>query len=307
VLNYEVYRALKKDRDVRVTLHHIDELDAAADSFGVHEPRKVPHTIFKRCAGTRLKLPFLLARLGLEKAIYVDWDTVVLCDLSLLWAEFAKFDVRGGAALAFAQTDPSGVSNLDHYREWNQPRHPTAGSINSGVMLVHVGQLMQRPARDDYWRVIEETLFSRVNITSAMDDVAQYWAFTKAFPLGDQDVLNHLFLRLPHLLHVLQPEWNFCLDWPYTDDLDSDQFSDLPPERRAAVEQRRMPCVLHFCAQKLLPIDVGRAALPCSNPWRAAHMWVKNWPLEKRLPAPDADVKYNGRLPPDPDEGCGKK
>ena len=204
-LNHEVFRALRRDARVRVTLRDVSELDVSAARHGVADPKRVPHNIFKNCASSRLKLPFLLADLGIARAIYLDWDTIVLCDLSLLWAEFDRF-AAAGAAVGFAQSDPTGVSGLDHYRDWDLPRHPTAGSVNSGVMLVDVAALMRVKA--DYWAAVEAIIWSRVDLAKVKPDDgnALYWAFTKAFPLGDQDVLNCLLARMPQLLRVLPPE-----------------------------------------------------------------------------------------------------
>jgi len=279
-----VLRALRRDPRVRVSLRDVAELDAAAARHGVKDPERVPHNIFKNCASSRLKLPFLLDELGIRRAIYLDWDTVVLCDLSLLWAEFERF-AAAGAAVGFAQSDPTGVSGLDHYRDWDLPRHPTAGSVNSGVMLVDVPALMRVKA--DYWAAVEAIIWGRVDLSQVRpgDGDALYWAFTKAFPLGDQDVLNCLLARMPQLLRVLPPEYNFCLEWPFLEDMPTDH-PDATAQQRAPAERRRMPCVLHYCGAKLLPTAAGEATLPCDNPWKASHMFVKHFQLESHRVLP---------------------
>jgi hypothetical protein len=259
-VNYDVWRAVQRDPWVRVHVHDTGALDAATAAAGFADAADVPQTIFKNCAASRLKLPFLLASLGVSRAMYMDWDSVVLCDLTRIWDGFARFPPP--AIMAFAPADPTGASELDHYRMWDLPRHPTIGSINSGVMLLRVPALMA--VAGVYWAevvaILEEGL-AAANVTGGLR-AADYWALTAAFPLGDQDVLNALFARHPSWLHALPATANFCLD--------------LPPAA--------MPCVVHFCGNKLMPVNAAEAALPAAelikNPWRAVHAFVRYWPLE---------------------------
>jgi lipopolysaccharide biosynthesis glycosyltransferase len=279
-LGYEVWRILQHEPRFRFTLHNINELDSSATFYGVKNPELVPHTIFKNCASSRLKLPFLLAKHNIKQAIYLDWDTVTLCDLSDLWFEFSKFKGED-TSFAFVQSDPTGVSNLDHYREWNSPRHPTAGSVNSGVMLIDAANVLRM--KEKYWKAVETILYSRVNVTPGMTGEEKYWAFTRKFPLGDQDILNTLLQQIPEILHVLPPRFNFCLEWDFPENLPE----HVTPEGREAARARYyMPCVIHFCGAKLLPTVEGEMTLPITNPWKAAHMFVMHWPLQPYVDKP---------------------
>jgi hypothetical protein len=91
-----------------------------------------------------------------------------------------------------------------------------------------------------------------------MEPLDAYWKLTEAFPLGDQDVLNVLFSVRPEWLHALPPRFNHCLD------LDT---------------AGAMPCILHFCGNKLMPTAVGQKTLPPSHPWKAAYLFTRYWPL----------------------------
>ena len=96
-------------------------------------------------------------------------------------------------------------------------------------------------------------LDSRIDIIAegAKDDDARFWIFSKAFPLGDQDVMNAVFRKMPGWLAVVPPEFNVCRD------------GDAAPGRA--------PCILHMCGARLSPEDSGRAApLACDDAWRAA-------------------------------------
>ena len=42
--------------------------------------------------------------------------------------------------------------------------------------------------------------------------VSRFWIFSKAFPLGDQDVMNAVFRKRPGWLAVAPPEFNVCRD-----------------------------------------------------------------------------------------------
>jgi hypothetical protein len=165
-VNREVELALRHEPDVAVTFHDVQLLEGAAQRLGARQAGLVPQTFFKTCAASRLKLPFLMREWGLRRALYLDYDTVLQCDLSQLWAEFERFRPRGAAADAapaaaataakaapaapgpffgFAAVDPRPLRTVpaqsngkDTYKLWNISRHPVVGGINSGVMLLDV-------------------------------------------------------------------------------------------------------------------------------------------------------------------------
>lgn len=257
-VNYDVWRAVQADPWVDVTVHHIEDIEAAAASAGITNHKLVPQTFFKNCAASRLKLPFLLHQLAISKAIYIDWDTVTLCDLTRLWDEFKAFPTE--AFMGFAQSDPTQQSELDHYRVWDQPRHPVHGSINSGVMLLHATRAISN--KDLYWSTVMQVMGQRVDLATA-----DYWALTKAFPLGDQDVINMMMAVQPKWMHLLPWQYNYCLEydrqWPL-------------PHKSGEIQ---MPCILHFCGNKLQPVNAGEATQPITNPWKAAYSFIRHWNL----------------------------
>ena len=87
----------------------------------------------------------------------------------------------------------------------------------------------------------------------------RYWAYTKAFPLGDQDVINGVFEARPRWLYVLRPEFNSC----YEGDM----------------EVGVVPCVLHFCGGRLQPERTGAPKLKCDELYKAAADHVRGWKL----------------------------
>ena len=231
--------------------------------------------------------------LGVSRAIYLDMDTVLSCDLGALWAVFDSFEgeaarnatwVRphpqqveptprlppgkraskpprrvfdrsveswaGPSVFGAALNDPTGRASHDSYRVQDLPRHPEAGAVNVGVLLIDVRAF--RAVAHDFWRLVVGFLDSRVDVAAegAKDEVARFWSFTEAFPLGDQDVMNAVFSKRPGWLAVAPPEFNVCRD------------GDAAPGRA--------PCILHMCGQRLSPEDSGRTPLACDDAWRAA-------------------------------------
>lgn len=286
-LNWEVYRAMVKEaRAGLITFHvyHIDDLDKAVQATlgpTVNPNLMVPHHIFKNCAASRLKLPFLLGGV-VERVIYLDWDSVCMCDLTRLWDEWDRFSPT--ATLGFANADPSQVSERDTYREWNMPRHMTLGSINSGVMLMHIGRLHaagQKGTRA-FWASAAGIIRSRANITGGPQD---YWDLTKAFPLGDQDLLNMLFAPLtdtapwghPEWLHVIPPQYNYCIDPPWLEDLAEVEHIPI-----AGYPGPSRPCVIHFCGNRIMPNSKGAEYLHVTDSVQASFMYIKYWQLERR-------------------------
>ena len=286
-LNWEVYRAMQKEaRAGLITFHiyNIKELDESVKNAlgdGVNPNLMVPHHIFKNCAASRLKLPFLLGGL-VERVIYLDWDSVCMCDLTRLWDEWKRFSLT--ATLGFAHADPSQASERDTYRVWDQPRHPTLGSINSGVMLMHIGRLHAdgRAGTRAFWTSAAGILRSRANITGGPQD---YWELTKAFPLGDQDLLNALFAAKsptapfghPEWLHIIPPQYNFCIDPPWLEDLQDVEHIPIQGYKGPS-----RPCVIHFCGNRIMTNTKGEEYLPVTDAVQASFMYIKYWQIERR-------------------------
>jgi hypothetical protein len=252
-VNWDVQRLVARDPLLRLTVHSVADVDASVAAFDGALPRAagVESTIFKSCAAARLKFPFFFA--SLARAIYMDWDSVALCDLTELWAAFDAPGWGADAVVGMALNDPTGVSSKDLYRG-APARRPAAGGLSSGVMLWRFDRLRARGggALRRYWRAVVGVVEAGVNFSGpafapgAPDD-APFWALTKAFPLGDQDILNALFapgaggVPLAWLAPPLPPRFNWCL------------ADAAPPAALDAAGWRRPlgPCVVHFCGARL--------------------------------------------------------
>ena len=286
-LNYETYRAMRRQQAaglISFHVYHITQLDRAVQAaLGPTNPNlAVPHHIFKNCAASRIKLPFLLGGL-VDRVLYLDWDSVALCDLVRLWDMWKSPRVtqHPNAIIGFAHNDPSGVSDRDTYRIWNLTR-PPQGSINSGVMLMHLGRMHanDRTLTRAFWSATRDVIAEKVNITGNAE--TDYWSTLKAFPLGDQDILNALFSSpsTSPWLFILPPASNVCIDPPFLEEMDGHttvrpDFTDRPP-----------PCIIHYCGNRLFPTSRGAQALPLEDPTQATFMYFKYWALEKPMEPP---------------------
>lgn len=291
-LNWEVYRALQREVAAGTMSYHVyslADLDAATRAaLGGEDPNlAVPHHIFKNCAASRLKLPFLLGG-KVDRILYLDWDAVTFCDLTRLWVLWDTFN--SDQLLGFAAADPSGVSERDVYRIQDLPRHPTFGAVNSGVMMMHIGRMYGGGTfalAREFWRGASAVIRSKVNVTGTAQD---YWTLTKAFALGDQDILNMLFQRksaeapwgAPQWLFVIPQEYNWCIDPPFLEDVREDAnglYKGLAPKPGAF--NRPAPCIVHYCGNRLMSVDAGKEFLDVRDPIQASFMWIKHWPLER--------------------------
>jgi hypothetical protein len=221
---------------LEMRFYNLRDLDKAVSAFG-GDGALFPDTAFKVCAASRLKLPFALGR-DVGRLIYLDWDTLLTCDLHRLWRELAGF--APSELIGFALNDPTGLSTKDSYRQPGNhiATHPR-GSISSGVMLLNLEALRARGGRElrDYHDRIMAIISEGVpNVTMRRD----FWALERAFPLGDQDILNAYVAQRPEALRILAPEWNSCL-------IEGVPFALL---RRAGIK-RPVPCVVHLCGQRL--------------------------------------------------------
>lgn len=301
ILNWEVYRAMEKERAAGLISYHVYSLqdldDAARAVLGPANPNKaVPHHIFKNCAASRLKLPFLLGG-KVDRVIYMDWDSIVTCDLTRLWGHFQL--MRDEQVLGFARTDPSGVSDRDTYRTWKLPHHTVLGSINSGVMLMDIGKLHARERAGSlaFWASIAGILRSSTNLTGGPQD---YWELHKAFPLGDQDVLNELFAGPPADFPFSRPEWLYIIPYEYNVCIDPPWLEDLRAVEHVPVDGYvgpPRPCIIHYCGNRLMSNTPGQEYLPVTDPIQGSFMFIKHFPLEKREPPPGMRPPPDGNDP----------
>ncbi len=86
------------------------------------------------------------------------------------------------------------------------PRHPSLGAINSGLMLMDIGKLAARRGAGalEFWSAVSAVIPAKVNVTGTPQD---YWDLTRAFVLGDQDILNALFAAPGASTSWGHPEW----------------------------------------------------------------------------------------------------
>jgi hypothetical protein len=280
-LNWEVARALQAEREtVEVRVYRLADLDAAGAELGFRDMDAVPHTVFKTCAASRLKLPFVLRRAGVERVLYLDWDTVVTCDLTRLWSMFGSWEAEKW--VGFALNDPTGLSQKDIYRLHDVKRHPK-GAVSSGVMMMDVGRM---GADKDkvlrmYWDEVVAIVRKAVPDQAGEKGSPDFWVLTKAFPLGDQDILNAILADHPEVLFLIPPEYNWCL-------------ADLVPfaELKRAGFHRPLPCVHHFCGQRLFSdmmrhnVGEGEEGSPDDRGVKALYQYYRTTPIVPPEPPP---------------------
>ncbi len=235
--NWEIEQFMWNDPLLEVRYYSFDELDDAVARFGI-EKSQLPHTIFKQCAASRLKLPAILNPIEVPKIMYVDWDVGFNCDLTQLWDEFNNFNST--SFFGFSLNDPTFESAQDMYRKNNQLRHPL-GAVSSGVMLIDIAKMYidDRKMLLHYLNFCVQRLEQKLGSPEAVQK-ADYWKLTEHFPLGDQDLLNDYLHFYPDTLYLLKPEWNWCL-------------ADLVPIKKLQETgfKRPIPCVMHFCGMRI--------------------------------------------------------
>lgn len=266
-VNWDVSRYIKRNPNLQLTTYTIDDMDRAAAAAGVFNVTEVPHHVFKSCSASRLKLPFLLK--DVPRALYIDWDSVTTCDVALFWDLWAEPSMGwapetgavgpgvGTALFGMALNDPTGVSTKDTYRE-NIETRPRNGGVGAGVMMWNFAAL--RNGDDgkmlgEYWGALQKLIHEKVPFG------ADYWVLTKAFPLGDQDMLNVLLSpsRHPEWLAMLPSRWNSCMEL----------FVPLADSRKVGFEPT-LPCITHFCGGWLVN-DARYMAVPDSPSVEAGH------------------------------------
>ena len=274
-VNFDVQRLVAAEpRLLSLHLYQASALEAAPGGLGLPHAASLPHTIFKNCAAARLKLPLFLPQ-HVPRVLYLDWDVAVLSDLTELWREFGALEAASPAAcLGMALNDPTGLSSKNSYQPGSALPYPAVGGVNSGVMLWQLARIRARGV-GEWWGALLAVVAARVDLASA-----EYWSLTRAFPLGDQDILNALLApgAQPRWLHVLPPRYNCCL------------VDALPPERvDGAGYQRALPGIIHFCGSRLTQETMredGAAVSAQDRATKALHDYLKDYlVLDAKMPA----------------------
>jgi hypothetical protein len=263
--NWEIEQFMWSDPLLEVRYYSFDELDAAVARYGI-EKNQLPHTIFKQCAGSRLKLPAILNPIEVPRIAYIDWDVGVNCDLTALWNEFDRFN--SSSFFGFSLNDPTGLSAQDMYKKTEQLRHPL-GAVSSGVMLIDIAKMYvdERKVLLHYLNFCVKRLEEKLGGSEAVQK-ADYWELTKHFPLGDQDLLNDYLHFNPSALHLLAPQWNWCL-------------ADLVPIKKLQESnfQRPIPCILHFCGMRIFDNVMKEPESPDDRYVKAFFDYIFYFPL----------------------------
>ena len=149
-----------------------------------------------RCNSARLLSPVILH--DLERYIYVDYDTITLCDVQRLASEFERFPAS--AALGMASEFPSPNVKGGWYSRHHLPTGAPNG-LNSGVILFNLRALRTVfGSLRAYMRALVDTI--------SAGTYAPYTAGRYSMSMPDQDVLNVLSLKYSGLVYVLSPSWN---------------------------------------------------------------------------------------------------
>lgn len=178
--------------------------------------------VFGRCSGARLFIPLAFAAIS-SRVIYLDYDTVTLCDIRRLAALFDKF--LPGAAIGAASEDPTGGHFVTWYVEKKLPV-PLPGGLNAGIILFDLAHLRNTLGLLPY--ITEVLAIINGGGYKTLPNLTHY-----GLELGDQDVINLLILRHPSLLHTLPTSWHTL--WPGTA-----LWRSLPTYVPAP------PCIVHY-------------------------------------------------------------
>lgn len=209
----------------------------------------IDENAWKRCAALRLIFPMAFA--FLHHFIYLDFDTVTLCSIDRLGAFFDKFDKK--ACFGFASEDPSGGGWPTWYTSMSLPVG-IPGGVNTGVMLVDSHKLSYQFTFRRYWdeilRIIGEGIYAPTH--------GKFYGTVDLPSLGDQDILNLLFVSEPTLLHLLPSQWN-TLQPAGRIRVSAPAFEPLPP------------CIMHFSAgsfgREKISVTLGNGAFRFVRDW----------------------------------------
>jgi hypothetical protein len=137
-LQYQrLLRYIERTPQVHLHRHLLDDISALRVKVN-----PLTH-LFRKCSGGRLQLMRQLQ--DVPRVLYIDWDTVVLCDLASRWD--ALFDGMAASDAGFAMAPEGLISSSGDRSSWYL-RHglPTGipGGYNAGVVAIRPAYFNQR-------------------------------------------------------------------------------------------------------------------------------------------------------------------
>lgn len=130
------YIANHTDGRVKLSLYESAEVErAVVAQVGADDAAAIGTGLFRYCSTARLKLPFVPALANASRLLYIDYDSVVLCDLALLWD---GFEWPPGALMA-ATDEMAHRGQLSMYR--NMAAAFGGIGLNAGVLFLHLDRM----------------------------------------------------------------------------------------------------------------------------------------------------------------------
>ena len=185
---YKIHVYTDNDKSARVVTaikHRLGLPNVEFATYRVDSSEPLQH-LFSLCSPNRLLIPAKLAAVGVYKYIYVDTDTLWREDPKIGYNLMDSFEPE--QVVGFAQENDAGEGGW--YNNGLSPKiqFPKPTGLNAGVMFVNGGG--------------EE-------LTEGFREVVHSFPYPKgAFPLGDQDVINHFLSQHPNKLFRLPCKYN---------------------------------------------------------------------------------------------------
>ena len=130
------YVANYTDGRVRMSIYHVDTIDkAVVAAVGEASAGAISSQLFRACATARLKVPFLAEVAAADQLLWVDWDSVMLCDPANL-VDYFQWPADALIAAAEEMVHSGQVSMYQ-----GMPAAFNSSGINSGVLLMHLSRM----------------------------------------------------------------------------------------------------------------------------------------------------------------------
>ena len=229
------YVANFTDGRVQMSIYHVNDVDkAVSTAVGEALAGAISSRLFRPCATARLKVPFLQEVAAVGKLLWVDWDSVMLCDP----ANHVDFFEWPEDALIAAAEEMAHSGQVSMYQ--GMPAAFNGSGINSGVLLMHLSR-MRAVGLNRIWN--EEAEIARAGGYAApgLKENAGASHSVDGLAFGDQDILNILGsnARHPDWFAVLPPQWNWRQSAHAS--LAMDLRTNAPPGYNPPV-----PCIEHY-------------------------------------------------------------
>ena len=157
------YAMNRTDGRVKISFYDVEKDIQAptASAVGTDAAALVDNKLFKQCSTIRMKLPFIGGPLAsVDRLLYIDFDSIVKCDLETMWEEELGNDWTEQQIFSFSEEGPHPMYPTSYSNYPADPKtyrkFPSAylTGFNAGIFAMRLDRW--RAVKQQYWAEVAD-------------------------------------------------------------------------------------------------------------------------------------------------------